>query len=197
MTGSNWQSMFGMAFRSSRNAMVLVDEQRRILDANGALVKLVGYKRSEILGRQVWDFVASGPLLSQEQWGDELANREFSGEASVVAKDGTVTAIQWGAVTEVVTGNRLVLFVALSTSRWGGRFRREMSEQSSSSALSPRERDVVRLVAAGASGPEIADELHIAHDTVRTHVRNASKKLGARSRAHLVAKALGEGHALR
>jgi PAS domain-containing protein len=41
MTGSNWQSMFGMAFRSSRNAMVLVDEQRRILDANGALVKLV------------------------------------------------------------------------------------------------------------------------------------------------------------
>ncbi len=57
--------------------------------------------------------------------------------------------------------------------------------------------EVVRLVALGRSGPEIAEELGIAHDTVRTHVRNAMTKVGARSRAHLVAKALGEGHALR
>ena len=43
------------------------------------------------------------------------------------------------------------------------------------------------------TGPEIADELDICRDTVRTHVRNAMTKLGARSRAHLVAKALGDG----
>jgi len=54
----------------------------------------------------------------------------------------------------------------------------------------------VRHVAQGESGREIADELGIAHDTVRTHVRNAMEKVGARSRAHLVAKALGEGHVL-
>jgi DNA-binding CsgD family transcriptional regulator len=41
---------------------------------------------------------------------------------------------------------------------------------------------------------EIADELHIAHNTVRTHVRNAMVKVNARSRSHLVAVALGEGH---
>ena len=64
-------------------------------------------------------------------------------------------------------------------------------------ALSERELEIVRLVALGRSGPEIADELGIAHDTVRTHVRNAMAKVGARSRAHLVAKALGEGHVLR
>ena len=51
---------------------------------------------------------------------------------------------------------------------------------------------MVRLVALGQTGPEIADELGITHDTVRTHVRNAMDKVGARSRAHLVAKALGE-----
>jgi DNA-binding NarL/FixJ family response regulator len=50
---------------------------------------------------------------------------------------------------------------------------------------------VVQLVAH--TGPEIADELDICRDTVRTHVRNAMTKLGARSRAHLVAKALGDG----
>ena len=43
---------------------------------------------------------------------------------------------------------------------------------------------------------EIADELQISHNTVRTHLRNSMQRVGARSRAHLVAKALGEGHAL-
>ena len=42
----------------------------------------------------------------------------------------------------------------------------------------------------------MADELHISHDTVRTHVRNAMAKLGARSRAHLVALVLADGQAL-
>ena len=52
-------------------------------------------------------------------------------------------------------------------------------------------RYAVQLVAH--TGAELADELHISHDTVRTHVRGAMTKLGARSRAHLVAKALGDG----
>ena len=84
-----------------------------------------------------------------------------------------------------------MLFVALNTSRWGAHFRRAAEGDSSSRPLSAREREIVRLVALGATGPEIADELRIAHDTVRTHVRNAMVKQGARSRAHLVAKALG------
>jgi DNA-binding CsgD family transcriptional regulator len=59
--------------------------------------------------------------------------------------------------------------------------------------LSEREREVLRLVAHGRTGPEIADELHISPDTARTHVSNAMTKMGARSRAQLVAKALGAG----
>lgn len=52
---------------------------------------------------------------------------------------------------------------------------------------------MVQLVALGRTSPEIADELGISASTVTTHVRNAMDKLGARSRAHLVAKALGDG----
>ena len=89
-----------------------------------------------------------------------------------------------------------MLFVVLSTSRWGRHSRRD-PETGTDEALSPREREIVRLVAAGQTGPEIAEQLHISHATVRTHVRNAMAKVGARSRAHLVAKALGDGHALR
>ena len=195
MTG--WAGLFNMAFRSSRNGMLLADEGREILDVNGALLRQLGYTREAMIGRQLWEFVAAGPLLTPEEWALELAKLRFTGEAGVISSDGTVIAIQWGAATELVTGRRLVLFVALSTSRWGGRFRREISDEAETTrSLSAREREIVRLVALGASGPEIADELGISHDTVRTHVRNAMTKLGARSRAHLVAKALGEGHAL-
>ena len=98
--------------------------------------------------------------------------------------------MQWAATTEVTAGRRLILVVALHTSRWGARFRRAPDERGDPRALSAREREVVRLVAHGHTGPEIADELGIAHDTVRSHVRNAMDKLGARSRAHLVAKAM-------
>jgi len=62
--------------------------------------------------------------------------------------------------------------------------------------LSDREREILYLIALGHTSPEIADQLHITHNTVRTHARNAMEKTGARSRAHLVAKALGEGIAL-
>jgi DNA-binding NarL/FixJ family response regulator len=117
--------------------------------------------------------------------------RRFSGEATLHSSDGTDVTVQWGATAEVVGGRRVVLFVTLNTSQWGAHFRRPAHADGPPRPLSSREREVVRLVALGASGPEIADELQITHDTVRTHVRNAMTKQGARSRAHLVAKTLG------
>lgn len=173
--------------------MVLLDSERMQVDANGAYLKLTGYQRKEIVGRPMYKFVVGGPVVSASEWNSALREGRFSGDAQLISADGAHISVQWAATTEVVTGRRLVLFVALNTSRWGPRFRREMSSEEESRLLSKREREVVRLVAAGNTGPEIADELRIAHDTVRTHARNAMTKVGARSRAHLVAKALGEG----
>ncbi len=48
--------------------------------------------------------------------------------------------------------------------------------------LTPRELDVLRLLAKGLSNPEIADALYIGRGTVRTHVSNILGKLGARTR---------------
>ena len=189
-------ALFSSAFKQSRNAMVLLDGGRRHVDANGAYLKLLGYSRDAVVGRPVYELVAGGPLASPEEWAAALEAGEFTGEADLVCADGSKVAVQWAATTEVVTGRRLVLFVALSTSRWGSRFRRDIPSEPEPGTLSERQREIVRLVALGRTGPEIADELHIAHDTVRTHVRNAMTKVGARSRAHLVAKALGDGHVL-
>jgi PAS domain S-box-containing protein len=176
--------------------MALVDDGRRVVDANPAILRLLGRGRDHVVGRHIWDFVVGGPLLTQAQWQAALAAHRFHGEAELVRADGGHVGVQWAGETEVATGRRLVLFVALSTSRWGGSFRRSVEIDHEPGELSPRELEIVRMIARGESGPEIAAELHIAHDTVRTHVSNAMKKVGARSRAHLVAKVLGEGHAL-
>jgi PAS domain S-box-containing protein len=189
-----WSALFWSAFKGSRNAMVLLDDHRRHVEVNGAYLKLLGYPRDELMGRPVWELVVGGPQLSQREWDATIARGEFSGEAALVRVDGTTVTVQYAGHTEVVTGERMVLFVALSTSRWGRHSRRE-TDGATQEALSAREREIVRLVAAGETGPEIAEQLHISHATVRTHVRNAMAKVGARSRAHLVAKALGNGHA--
>jgi DNA-binding NarL/FixJ family response regulator len=54
-------------------------------------------------------------------------------------------------------------------------------------ALSPREREILGLLADGESGPEIARRLFLSIETVRTHIRNAATKLGARTRVQAVA----------
>ena len=195
--GRGWAGLFLTAFRESRNAMALIDASRQIVDVNGAMLALIGYLRADIVGKQTYDFVAGGPLMSPDEWNVLLDAERFTGNVELVCADGSMVGVQWAATSEVVTGRQLVLCVALSTSRWGGRFRRPAQPADPDQHLSSRELEVLRLVASGSSGPEIADELRIAHNTVRTHVRNAMTKTGARSRAHLVAKALAEGHALR
>jgi DNA-binding CsgD family transcriptional regulator len=61
--------------------------------------------------------------------------------------------------------------------------------------LSPREREILSMLAGGNTVAEIAKELHLSPFTVRTHIRNAKDKLQARTTAHAVALALDE-HAL-
>ena len=56
--------------------------------------------------------------------------------------------------------------------------------------LSPREREMLDLLAAGLTGAEIARRLYLSPETVRTHVRNAMVKLRAHTRIHAVALAL-------
>lgn len=57
--------------------------------------------------------------------------------------------------------------------------------------LSPREEEILRLLAKGARSKEIADQLHIGTGTVNTHVRHIYEKLHVRSRAEAVARFAG------
>lgn len=59
-----------------------------------------------------------------------------------------------------------------------------------SQALSPREREVMDLLATGATNPEIAEQLIIGQSTVKTHVGHIIEKLGARNRTDAVVRYL-------
>jgi DNA-binding NarL/FixJ family response regulator len=59
--------------------------------------------------------------------------------------------------------------------------------------LSPRESEMLMLLAEGLSGEEIAEKLVLSPATVRTHVQNAMVKLGAHTRGQAIATALRAG----
>jgi DNA-binding NarL/FixJ family response regulator len=61
------------------------------------------------------------------------------------------------------------------------------------SRLSPREREVLQLLAEGQSAKEVASQLHISLSTVETHRRQLKRKLGLDSYADLVKFAIREG----
>lgn len=59
--------------------------------------------------------------------------------------------------------------------------------------LSPREAEVLKLIAAGLSNTEIAVALFVSHATVKTHVNRIFAKIGARDRAQAVGYAYQHG----
>ncbi len=69
----------------------------------------------------------------------------------------------------------------------------ELAEHAADDALSPREVEVLRLIAAGNSNKLIADQLSIGEATVKSHVTNILSKLGANDRVHAVTIGLKRG----
>jgi PAS domain S-box-containing protein len=190
----DWGRLFGAAFTQSRNPMALLNDRRCHVEVNGAYVSMLGYSVAELRGHPVYEFIVGGPKATAAEWARTIRGGSFSGQTEMRCADGHTVTVQWAATPECVTGRCLVLFVALSTSRWGAHPRRAASSLPLNGVpLTTRELEVVELIAMGSTGPEIAEELRIAHDTVRSHARNAMLKSGARSRAHLVAKVIAEG----
>jgi DNA-binding NarL/FixJ family response regulator len=80
----------------------------------------------------------------------------------------------------------------------GGRFipaeiAATLAEHAADDALSDREIEVLRKVAAGSSNKIIADQLELSEATVKSHLKNIISKLGANSRTHAVTIATARG----
>ncbi len=69
----------------------------------------------------------------------------------------------------------------------------EIAGHSTDDALTPREVDVLRLVAKGNANKEIAAQLSLTEETVKGHIRNILAKLEANDRTHAVAIGVRRG----
>jgi NarL family two-component system response regulator LiaR len=67
-------------------------------------------------------------------------------------------------------------------------------QRSADSPLTPRELDVLRLIADGIGNTEIAERLHIGLGTVKGHIRDILEKLSANDRTQAAVNAMRRGY---
>ena len=77
--------------------------------------------------------------------------------------------------------------------RLSGEAAAEIAEHAADDTLTPREIEVLRLVAGGNANKEIGAQLSLTEVTVKSHVKNILAKLGANDRTHAVTIALKRG----
>jgi DNA-binding NarL/FixJ family response regulator len=100
-----------------------------------------------------------------------------------------------GAVRSVAIGDALIdpAITRRLIHRFVDATRPKTEEPSQVSSLTPRERDVLRLLAQGKSNSEIASDLVVEESTVKTHVARILMKLGLRDRVQAVVLAYESG----
>jgi PAS domain S-box-containing protein len=185
-------------------AILVVDDERRVLEANLAACRLLGLPRRAVIGRTFDDFLATGMRSRLDHvW---RAFREGGGHAGPFELSSRAASAEEVHIS--VTANVLPRRHLLIISGAGAQIeepaaaRPEPGRKSEAPNHVPRfarggptsrERQVLALLAAGATDEQIAELLDLSPATVQTHVRNARAKLGARTRAQAVALALQGG----
>ena len=184
-----YAQVFWTAFRRSANAMFVAGLDRRIVAVNEAGAALAGRSADELTGERMTtllDDPAEAP--DDAVWRAQVLRGESFGRRRIRRPDGSTRVVDFAMRATRTRGTVLVLGVCLRNR--GGR-RSEPAHEPA--PLTTREKEIVGRIALGEVTPEICAALHIAPDTVRTHVRNAMAKTGARTRAQLIAIALTEG----
>jgi PAS domain S-box-containing protein len=192
---------FWRVFEQSRNPMSLLDADRRYVAVNDAMLELYGYRREQMIGLQADSMIAEHERPGIDaRWASFMQTGELYGEREGLRADGSVVRVQYATHATLVTGRRLALVVGLSARSdpvgddlVGPGLIDDESMQPSKPELTPREQEIIARLAVGMTGPEIAAELYVSAETVRSHVRNAMSKMNAHTRAQLVATALAEG----
>ena len=117
-----------------------------------------------------------------------------AGASGFLLKDVTAERL-FDAVRVIAAGEALL--APTVTKRLIGEFARQRPRSvhpaPAFSALTPRETEVLRLVAAGLSNTEIARRLVVTEETVKTHVSRMLSKLGLRDRTQAVVVAYESG----
>ena len=133
----------------------------------------------------------------------ELPETEILAFTSVLEGASVVEAIRAGAIGYLLKDSQAATLRAAIKAAAAGQV--HISPRASASLLgavrlperpeplTPREMDVLRLLAQGLSNKEIARTLHLVEETVKDHVRHILAKLGVKSRTQAVLAAIRLG----
>jgi two-component system, NarL family, nitrate/nitrite response regulator NarL len=127
-------------------------------------------------------------VLSVSLGGEEVHECLSLGASGYVAKDADRSEI-CDAIRAVAAGRTVVSGEALASMTAELQHRRAAE----SGLLTPREGEILGLLAAGASAPDIAGRLHLSTATVKTHLHNLYEKLDVSDRAAAVAEGMRRG----
>lgn len=201
------------ALERAGEAAMVVDGRQRVVLWNQLAEKLLGWRREEVVGRPCYRVVsghdrtghlvccAGCPDCVMARTGEPIPPRDVcyrSRDGRYVWVNQTTLVVRLGPGEEdswmvhlfrdVTHQRRVEELVDLLTQRegFGG-------TSSLKQALTRREREVLGLLAQGMDTQAIARALFLSTATVRNHVQNLMRKLGAHTRAEAVAKALKEG----
>jgi non-specific serine/threonine protein kinase len=145
----------------------------RLLGAIWQLREMMGIGQGNIVSRTMLFPIAATALQAR------LGQEAFE---AMLAEGRSLTFQQVVALTRVLLAGAAQ-----------GEVPKQTAQERGSTILSPREQDVLRLVAEGRSNKEIAKELIIAQSTAKYYVTGVFNKLGVDSRAQAVAVAAQQG----
>jgi len=184
------------AFALSQHSMLIADDQRRWVTGNAAACDLLGITQEEISWHTMDEFVpADARSRLDEAWEKFLVNGAAEGWYRLCIPARGRVPVEFSATANVLPSRHLSVFLpAEGTSRPAERgvldWKPAPAESAGRLPLTDREREIMTLVASGLHGADIAEELFLSPETVKSHVHNAMGKLGAHTRAHAVAIAL-------
>jgi DNA-binding CsgD family transcriptional regulator len=183
--------------------MLIVDDLRRWVTGNAAACDLLGIAREEIPWHTMDEFTSrSQQGRLKDQWGAFLASGAAEGWYQLYVPDRGAIPVEFSATANVLPARHLSVFIPperAPLAKAAGELAPESTwtpvkaESRERAQLTDREREIMTWVASGLQNAEIAEQLVLSPETVKSHVHNAMGKLGAHTRAHAVAIALVAG----
>ena len=172
--------------RELRPDVVLMDVRMPVMDGIEATRQIVGSFDADDCPRIV--------MLTTFDLDEHVYDALGAGASGFLLKDVTAEHL-FDAVRVVAAGEALL--APTVTRRLIAEFARQRPRPVAAApvlpALTPRETEVLRLMAEGLSNPEIAARLVVSEETVKTHVSRVLGKLGLRDRTQAVVAAYESG----
>lgn len=159
--------------------LLTVGHDGRIIATNPAACEALG----NVAGRRCSDVMRVLDPQGKTDCSTDCAAAMIEGETQQNSRQGRVARRMTGRVVCDQVGDQVV--VSVQPIRSG--------QELPAASLSPREREILKLIGRGMTNAVIGRHLKIAPSTVRTHLEHACEKLGARGRAAAVAKAIATG----